>query len=93
MHIKYISYRVPLVFILSLGLIADAAAAALEEVVVTAQKREQSLQDVSAAVSAVGMDRLTSAQINNLEDLQFIVPSITLGNDVGIRRREQIAVS
>lgn len=86
MHIKYFPYKVSLVFILSLGMIAVAAAATLEEIVVTAQKRKQSLQDVSAAVSAVGMDRLTSAKINNLEDLQFIVPSITLGNDFNMAK-------
>jgi len=58
----------------------------LEELVVTAQKREQSLQDVSAAVSAVGMDRLQTGHINNIEDLQFIVPSITLGNDFNMAK-------
>lgn len=62
------------------------AAATLEEVVVTAQKREQSLQDVSTAVSAVDMNRLVNAHINNLEDLQFIVPSITLGNDFNMAK-------
>ena len=51
------------------------------EIVVTAQKREQSLQDVSAAVSAVGGDQLAAAQIDNLEDLQTLIPSISIGND------------
>lgn len=64
----------------------NSRAAVLEEVLVTAQKREQSLQDVSAAVSAVGMERLQSGQINNLEDLQSIVPSITLGNDFNMAK-------
>ncbi len=59
---------------------------ALEEVMVTAQKREQNLQDVSAAITSVGMDRLQSGQINNLEDLQMIVPSITLGNDFNMAK-------
>lgn len=58
----------------------------LDEVIVTAQKREQSLQDVSAAVSAVTVDRLQMAQINNLSDLQLIVPSITLGNDFNMAK-------
>ncbi|MEX2524673.1 MAG: TonB-dependent receptor plug domain-containing protein, partial [Gammaproteobacteria bacterium] len=61
-------------------------AAALEEVVVTAQKREQSLQDVSTAVTSISSDRLTSARIDNLEDLQFIAPSITLGNDFNMAK-------
>jgi iron complex outermembrane receptor protein len=61
-------------------------AQALEEVVVTAQKREQSLQDVSAAVTAVGADRLESAHVANLEDLQLIVPTITFGNDFNMAK-------
>ena len=51
------------------------------DILVTAQKRRQSLQDVSAAVSALGADRLQAAQINNLQDLQNIVPAVNFGND------------
>ena len=65
---------------------AVSSAAVLEEIIVTAQKREQSLQDVSAAVSAVSTERLQSAQINNIEDLQTIVPSINLGNDFNMAK-------
>ncbi len=83
-------YRIclPTTLFLGFSLLAPltAAAAVLEEVVVTAQKREQSLQDVSTAVTAVDSDRLTSAKIDNLEDLQFIVPSITLGNDFNMAK-------
>lgn len=61
-------------------------AAELEEIIVTAQKREQSLQDVSAAVTAVDADRLQFAQIDNLEDLQMVVPSIYLGNDFNMAK-------
>ncbi|UAJ09079.1 TonB-dependent receptor [Glacieibacterium megasporae] len=62
-----------------------AAAAETEtvdgDIVVTAQKRRQSLQDVSAAVSALGADRLQSAQVNSLQDLQTIVPAVNFGSD------------
>ncbi len=51
------------------------------DIVVTAQKREQSLQDVSAAVSAIGADRLQTAQVATLQDLQTIVPSVNFGSD------------
>jgi iron complex outermembrane receptor protein len=50
----------------------------LEEVLVTATKREQSLQDVAVAVTALGADVLQDAQINNAEDLTFLVPSLNL---------------
>ncbi len=65
---------------------AQTGSGALEEIIVTAQKREQSLQDVSAAVTVVGMDRLQSGQINNLEDLALIVPSMYLGNDFNMAK-------
>jgi iron complex outermembrane receptor protein len=58
----------------------------VNEVVVTAQKREQSLQDVSLAVTAVGAQRLEDAHINNLQDLQLIVPSVTIGNDFNMAK-------
>jgi iron complex outermembrane receptor protein len=50
-------------------------------IIVTAQRREQTLQDISASVVAVGADRLANSQINNLQDLQTIVPSVNFGND------------
>ena len=68
------------------GLVPVAAAAVLEEVVVTAQKREQSLQDVSAAVTALSAERLETAHINNIEDLQWIVPSVYFGNDFNMAK-------
>ena len=51
------------------------------DIIVTAQKREQSLQSVSAAVSAIGADRLATNQINSLQDLQTIIPSVNFGSD------------
>ena len=50
-------------------------------IVVTAQRREQTLQDVSASVVAIGADRLENSQINSLQDLQTVVPSVEFGND------------
>lgn len=52
-----------------------------DEIIVTAQKREQSLQDVSAAVSALGADRIVDARINSISDLQSILPSVNFGSD------------
>ncbi|MFT6277099.1 MAG: iron complex outermembrane receptor protein, partial [Halioglobus sp.] len=47
---------------------------ALEEVLVTATKREQNMQDVAVAVTALGADLIKEAQINSSEDLTFLVP-------------------
>ncbi|NOX50436.1 MAG: TonB-dependent receptor plug domain-containing protein, partial [Gammaproteobacteria bacterium] len=62
---------------------ATATAALLEEVVVTAQKREQNLQDVSTAVTALGADRLADAGITDVLGLQYYVPSVTIGTTFG----------
>ncbi|RYG63774.1 TonB-dependent receptor, partial [bacterium] len=53
----------------------------LEEIVVTAQKRAQSLSDVAAAVTALPGDRLVTAQVSSVQDLQTIVPSVNFGSD------------
>jgi iron complex outermembrane receptor protein len=51
------------------------------DIIVTAQKRSQSLQDVSVAISAVGADRLQDAHVNNIGDLQNLVPAVNFGSD------------
>ena len=48
----------------------------LEEVIVTAQRVEQSLQDVPLAVSAFGADALAEQQIETMSDLQLATPSL-----------------
>ena len=48
----------------------------LEEVIVTAQKREEGLQDVPIAISAVSGDSLRMGNISNLQDLSSLVPSL-----------------
>lgn len=49
---------------------------AIEEVVVTATKREQGLQDVGLTVSAISGDMLEQKGINNVADLAKIVPGL-----------------
>lgn len=71
---------------LSLGLSSGALAQSIEEIIVTAQKREQALQDVSAAVTAVDAGRLQAGQIHNIEDLSLIVPNMYLGNDFNMAK-------
>jgi iron complex outermembrane recepter protein len=55
----------------------------LEEVLVTARKREESLQDVSVAVSAVSSSALIDAQIRDSTELTKLVPSLTMGDGNG----------
>ena len=67
----------------AVALAQDGEAAAEDDnrIIVTANKREQDLQDVSLAISAFESETLTDNQINTLEDLQVAVPSLTVGND------------
>jgi len=64
----------------------ETRAGGLEEVIVTAQKREQSLQDVSLAVSAIESSSLTENFVLSLEDIQHIAPSMTFGNSLGFAK-------
>ena len=54
------------------------AAAALQEVVVTAQKRAEKLHDVPMGVTAVTSEELDKQQLVSLEDLQSKVPGLSL---------------
>ena len=49
----------------------------LEEIVVTAQKREESVQDVPIAVSVLGADKIESAHAVGFESLQQLIPSVS----------------
>ena len=55
-----------------------AAAPVLEEIVVTAQSRAQSLQDVPIAISAISAESLQQKGLQKVEDLQVLVPSFTM---------------
>lgn len=53
----------------------------LDTVVVTSQKRSQSLQDVPIAVSAFGAEFLDDAGVDDVLELQAFVPGLTIYND------------
>lgn len=53
-----------------------ASAAVLEEVVVTAQKREQSLQDIGIAVTAISNQEIREYGFSNATDIVTKVPSL-----------------
>ncbi|MFT5603415.1 MAG: iron complex outermembrane receptor protein [Paracoccaceae bacterium] len=55
----------------------------LEEVIVTAQLRTQSLQDVPVSVNALSGDKLLEAGIDKIENLQAYIPNFTM-SETGI---------
>lgn len=54
----------------------SAESLALEEIIVTAQKRDQSLQDVPVAVSVISGEQLKEAVIKDVFDLQTNTPGL-----------------
>lgn len=63
---------------LTLAKDAETHAPKLEEIIVTAQKRVENLQDVPLSVSAVSGEKLEKASIENIEDLTAYLPNIHL---------------
>ena len=56
----------------------DEGTGGLEEIIVTAQKREQSVQDVPIAVTAVTQDALQANRITSVNDLSALAPGLTV---------------
>ena len=55
----------------------ETSGSALEEIVVTAQYREENLQDVPIAVTAFSAETIRDTDVHGLEDLATRVPSLT----------------
>jgi|GEM_PF-409010 len=61
---------------------AQAQTGGLEEIVVTAQRREEGLQSVPIAVSAFSAESLEKRQIVQATDLERYVPSLKMRNNI-----------
>jgi iron complex outermembrane receptor protein len=78
----------------SLGVIATFGAvpsvlaqrAGLEEVVVTAQKRDQSQQDVPIAMDAFTQEDVENRQVKGVADLAVTIPSLRIGEAIGAQQ-------
>ena len=55
----------------------DDSARTVEEVVVTALRKETNLQDTAITITAITSDDLELKQLENFEDLQFAVPTLS----------------
>jgi len=56
----------------------DESSAVLEEIIVTARKREESLQESPVAISAFSAESLREAGISNMRDLSGSVPGLNM---------------
>lgn len=60
-----------------------SASRLVEEIVVTAQKREENIRDVPIAVTAFSADKLEALGIEEAQDLERITPGLTVTNAGG----------
>ncbi len=81
---NYCSYSIVALIGTTLALTGGSAMAqqfsetALEEITVTARKREENLQDVAMAVSAMGQQEIEANYATDLRDLVYISPNTVL---------------
>jgi len=55
----------------------------LEEIVVTAQKRSENLQDVPISIQALGTEKLTEMNVRNFRDYVQLLPTVTMQPALG----------
>ncbi len=80
---KYKTKKLGLACIAPALFAVNAQSTVIEEVIITAQKREQSLQDVSVSVSAFTGDKLKNLGVEKTVDLAAQTPGLNIKNAVG----------
>jgi iron complex outermembrane receptor protein len=65
---------------------------AIEEVIVTAQRREEKLQDVPIAVSAFGSEQLQSRGISNISELGSLAPNVQISTATADNTGAQLSI-
>lgn len=75
--LKFINKTSLVAFATAVGL-SGVAQAAIDEIIVTAAKREQSLQEIPISVSVTSAETIERAHIIDLLDLQSVVPSLRI---------------
>ena len=70
------SARIPVSLIIGLALALPLRAAVIEEVVVTAQKREQNVQDVGIAISAITGEQMRELGYTNAQQVTALAPGV-----------------
>lgn len=63
---------------------AESSSEQLQEIVVTAQRREQNMQDTPVAVSAFNAQVLQASGVSNVKELAHVDPSLNIPQVVGV---------
>lgn len=87
---RWLMYKQVSIMLLVVLLPHLSLAVELEEIVVTAQKRSENLQDVPISINVISGDKLESGDITRLNDLSDYVPNLSfnqtgIGTNIGIR--------
>jgi iron complex outermembrane recepter protein len=61
-----------------------SASAVVEEIVVTAQKRPERLQDVPLAITAISGDRMSALSVQTLEQINALTPNVRVSSAPGV---------
>ena len=80
----FVKYLVPLLALFSVSNTAVAQGNILEEVVVTARKRAENLQETPLSVMAFTGEDLEKQNINNITDLAIKMPNVNIGGSGGL---------
>ncbi len=80
---KPTKYAVTLLIATGTSAVMMPAYSQLEEVIVTAQRRAESVQDIPVAVSAISGDQLSQFQITETLDVAKMVPNMIANNNTG----------
>tara|TARA_B100001175_G_scaffold317935_1_gene337830 strand:- start:3665 stop:5989 length:2325 start_codon:yes stop_codon:yes gene_type:complete len=74
-----------LIFSFTTNTFAQEKELVFEEVIVTAEKRDESLQTISQAVTAITDSEIEAKNINSFVDLSSIVPGVTVAKNEGYK--------
>jgi iron complex outermembrane receptor protein len=69
----------------------ESSGSTIDEVVVTAQRRSESIQDVPIAITAVGAETLRDANVKGIEDYFALTPNVSFRSD-GSRDRKDLSM-
>jgi len=83
---RKLAHKVALIPLVLSAAITDVNAAVFEEIVVTAQKRTQNINDVSIAVTAFSAEQMDALGLEDSTELIAFTPGVSLAGDIGGQR-------